>query len=149
MKVILAENIPNLGQIGDTVTVAPGYARNYLFPKKLAMKATGRNLRELEHRKRLLAQKRERIRQKMLSLAEKLDRTTITMKRKVAEEEKLYGSVSLMDIWKGLGEQGFELDRKSIQLDQPIKQLGKFMVPVRVDADVTAQVRVIVEKETE
>lgn len=149
MEVVLMESIPSLGQIGDVITVAPGYARNYLLPKQLAMKATGKNIRELEHKKMLLAQKRERVRQEMLSLAEKLNHVTIIVKRKVAEEDKLYGSVSLMDVWKGLEEQGFEVDRKNIQLDQPIKQLGKFSVPIRVDADVTANVRLIVEAETE
>lgn len=147
MKVILTENILSLGQIGQVVNVAPGYARNYLYPQGLALEATGKNVRELEHRKRMLAQKRENVRQEMLSLAEKLNQVKLTLRRKVVEEDKLYGSVTAVDIVGMLEEKGFDLARKSIQLDQPIKQLGEFSVPIRVDADVTANVRVVVEKE--
>jgi large subunit ribosomal protein L9 len=147
MKVILTENILSLGQIGQVVNVAPGYARNYLYPQGLALEATGKNVRELEHRKRMLAQKREKVRQEMLSLAEKLNQVKLTLRRKVVEEDKLYGSVTAVDIVGMLEEKGFDLARKSVQLDQPIKQLGDFSVPIRVDADVTANVSVVVEKE--
>ena len=84
MKVILTETVESIGQIGDVVNVAPGYARNFLLPKKLAMEATGRNVRELEHKKRMLAQKREQHRQEMLSYAEKLNAVTISLRRKVS-----------------------------------------------------------------
>ncbi len=147
MKVILTENITELGQIGQIVNVASGYARNYLFPKGLALEATGRNLRELEHRKRVLGQKRERVQQSMLSLAEKLNQEKITFRRKVIEEDKLYGSVTPAEILSVLAERGFDLPRKSIQLDQPIKALGEHTIPIRVDAQITAQVKLIIEKE--
>lgn len=147
MKVILTENIDSMGQIGDLVNVAPGYARNYLLPQGLAMEATGKNVRELEHKKRLLAQKRENMLQEMRSLAEKLNAVTITLKRKVAEDDKLYGSVSTVDIDKALEEQGFELPKKAILMEQPIKQLGEFTVQVRVAAQITANVRLVIEKE--
>ncbi len=147
MKVILTENIPNLGQIGDIVKVAPGYARNYLLPKGLAFEASSAKIRELEHHKRVLAQKKERVRRQMLSIAEKLNETTLTFARKVIEEDKLYGSVSATDIQKALQEKGFDLDKRFILLDQPIKQLGEFTVPVKVDADITAQITVVVSKE--
>jgi large subunit ribosomal protein L9 len=147
MKVILTENIAALGQIGQIVNVAPGYARNYLFPQGLAMEAVGKNVRELEHRKRILAQKRERVQQSMLSLAQKLNEVTIVFRRKVIEEDKLYGSVASVDILGALEEKGFELARKSVQLDSPIKILGEYSVPVRVDAQITAQVKLIIEKE--
>jgi large subunit ribosomal protein L9 len=147
MKVILTENILSLGQIGQVVNVAPGYARNYLYPQGLALEATGKNVRELEHRKRMLTQKREQVRQEMLSLAGKLNQVKLTLRRKVVEEDKLYGSVTAVDIVGMLEEKGFDLARKSVQLDQPIKQLGEFSVPIRVDADVTANVSVVVEKE--
>jgi len=147
MKVILTETVESIGQIGDLVNVAPGYARNFLFPKKLAMEATGKNVRELEHKKRLLAQKREKYRQEMLSYAEKLNTVTITLRRKVAEENKLYGSVSVTDIAKALEQKGFETERKNIILEQPIKQLGEFSVSVHVDAQVSATIRVVIEKE--
>ncbi len=147
MKVILTENIPNLGQIGDIVKVAPGYARNYLLPKGLALEASSAKIRELEHHKRLLAQKKERVRRQMLSVAEKLNETTLTFARKVIEEEKLYGSVSTADIQKALQDKGFDLDKRFILLDQPIKQLGEFTVPIKVDADITANITVVVSKE--
>ncbi len=147
MKVILTENISELGQIGQIVNVASGYARNYLFPKGLALEATGRNLRELEHRKRVLGQKRERVQQSMLSLAEKLNQEKITFRRKVIEEDKLYGSVTPAEILSVLAERGFDLPRKSIQMDQPIKALGEHTIPIRVDAQITAQVKLNIEKE--
>jgi large subunit ribosomal protein L9 len=147
MKVILAENIQTLGRIGDVVKVAPGYARNYLVPKGLAMAATDKNVRDLDHKKRILAQKREKVRLQMLSLAEKLNRVTISLRRKVAEEDKLYGSVTVVDIARLLEEQGFTVDRKDIKLAQPIKQLGEFTVPIRVDADVSAEIKITVGKE--
>lgn len=147
MKVILTENIDSVGQIGDVLNVAPGFARNYLLPKGYAMEATGRNVRELEHKKRLLAAKREKQRQEMLSFAERLNKVSISMRRKVSEEDKLYGSVSGTDIGKALEDQGIELQRKAIMLDQPIKQLGEFTVPIRVDAQITANIRVVIEKE--
>lgn len=147
MKVILTENIAALGQIGQIVNVAPGYARNYLFPQGLALEAAEKNVRELEHRKRILAQKRERVQQSMLSLAQKLNEVTIVFRRKVIEEDKLYGSVASADILGALEEKGFELARKSVQLDSPIKVLGEYSVPVRIDAQITAQVKLIIEKE--
>ncbi len=147
MKVILTENIMPLGQIGQVVNVAPGYARNYLLPQGLALEATGKNVGELEHRKRVLARKREQVHQEMLSLAEKLNQVQIVFKRKVVEEDKLYGSVSAADILSALDERGFELARKSVQLDQPIKALGEFAVPVRVDAQIMAEVKLVIEKE--
>lgn len=147
MKVILTENIMPLGQIGEVVNVASGYARNYLLPQGLALEATGKNVRELEHRKRILAQKREKVRQEMLSLAEKLNQTRLVFRRKVVEEDKLYGSVSAADILSALDERGFQLARKSVQLEQPIKALGESTVPVRVDAQIMAHLKLVIEKE--
>ncbi|MEJ5349603.1 MAG: 50S ribosomal protein L9 [Desulfosoma sp.] len=147
MKVILTENIPNLGQIGDVVKVAPGYGRNYLLPKGLALEASSSKIRELEHHKRVLAQKKEKVRRQMLSLAEKLNETTLTFARKVIEEDKLYGSVSITDIQKALQQKGIDLDKRFILLDQPIKQLGECTVPIKVDADITANITVVVTKE--
>lgn len=147
MKVILTENLSSLGQIGQVVNVAPGYARNYLFPQGLALEATGKNVKELEHRKRVLAAKGEKVRQEMLSVAEKINQVKLVLRRKVADEDKLYGSVSAADIQSALEERGFTVARKDIQLDQPIKQLGEFTVSVRVDAQIAATVGVVVEKE--
>ncbi|MDY0040240.1 MAG: 50S ribosomal protein L9 [Desulforhabdus sp.] len=147
MKILLTENISSLGEIGQIVNVAPGYARNYLLPQGLAIEATGKNVRELEHRKRILAQKKEKIRQEMLSVAEKLNRVTVVLSRKVAEEDKLYGSVSPADVAKALEDQGFEIPRKDIQLDQPIKQLGEHTVSIKIGVDIDANVKLIVQKE--
>ncbi len=147
MRVILTENVPALGEIGELVNVARGYARNYLLPQGLALEATGKNVRELEHKQQVLALKREKVRQQMLSFAEKLNRVKIVFKRKVSEEDKLYGSVSATDILSALEEQGFEVARKSVQLEQPIKQLGEFSIPIRVDAQITANVTLVVERE--
>lgn len=147
MKIILTENIASLGEIGQIVNVAPGYARNYLLPRGLALKASGENVRELEHRKRILAAKREKVRQEMLSAAEKLNQVSIQLHRKVAEDDKLYGSVSVVDIANALEEQGFEVDRKNIILEQPIKQLGAYSVPIRMGSDVNANIQLLIEKE--
>jgi large subunit ribosomal protein L9 len=147
MKVILTENISSLGQIGEVVNVAPGYARNFLLPQGLALEATGKSVRELEHKRRILEQKREKFRQEMLSLAEKLNHVKLTMRRKVVEGDKLYGSVSSVDILSALEEQGFDLPKKSIQMEQPVKQVGEFSIPVRVDQEITAQVTLTIEKE--
>jgi large subunit ribosomal protein L9 len=148
VEVIIVENIPTLGQIGDVVKVRAGYARNYLIPKGLAIPATGKNIKQLEHQKRMLEKKRELFRQHLMSIAEKLNDVTLTMKRKVAEENKLYGSVSAMDILEALHELGFkELNRKNIILEQPIKTTGEFTVPIRVDAEIKAQIKIIVEPE--
>jgi large subunit ribosomal protein L9 len=146
MKVILTENIHALGQIGQLVNVAPGYARNYLLPQGLALEATGKNVKELEHQKRILEQKRERVHQEMLSLADKLNKVEITMRRKVSEDDKLYGSVSATDVLEILEEKGFEISRRSIGIE-PIKQLGEFMIPIRIDAQITANVKLVVAKE--
>ncbi len=147
MRVILTENVASLGEIGELVNVARGYARNFLLPQGLAMEATGKNVRELEHKQQVLALKREKVRQQMLSYAEKLSQVKIVLTRKVAEDDKLYGSVSAVDIASSLAEQGFEVARKSIQLDQPVKQLGEHIVPIRISSEITANVTLVVEKE--
>ena len=148
VEVILCEHIPSLGTVGDVVRVAAGYARNYLIPRGLALPATGKNIRQLEHRKMLLAKKREEIRKQMMSLAERLNEVTLTMKRKVAEEGKLYGSVTVTDILEELEAQGYTgLHKKYILLDQPIKAVGEYEVPIKVEADIQAKIRVIVESE--
>ncbi|SFM85382.1 50S ribosomal protein L9 [Thermodesulforhabdus norvegica] len=148
VEVILCEHVPSLGNIGEIVRVAPGYARNYLIPRGLALPATGKNIRELEHRKMLLAKKREEFRKQMLSVAEKLNNVTLTMVRKVAEGDKLYGSVSATDILEALEEQGFTgLAKKNILLDQPIKKVGEFKITIKVESDIKAQITVLVVPE--
>lgn len=147
MKVILTENVYNLGPIGKVVSVADGYARNYLLPQGLALEATGKNVKQLDHQKRMLAQKREKVRREMMTVAEKLNEVQLTFKRKVVEEDKLYGSVSVADVHSELTALGFEMDRRAIALDQPVKQLGTYEIEVRVDPEITSTIQMVVEKE--
>jgi large subunit ribosomal protein L9 len=147
MKVILKEDIPRLGTMGETVQVAPGYGRNYLIPQGKAALATSKNFKELEHQRQLILRKAELIRKDAESFAEKFRGVTLTLARKVVEEDKIYGSVSVSDISQALEEAGVEIERKLIKLDEPIKSLGEFQVPVKVHADVTAELTVQVVKE--
>ena len=147
MKVILKEDIAKLGTMGETVQVAPGYGRNYLIPQGKAVLATSKNFKELEHHRRLIQRKVELIRKDAESFAEKFSGLTLTLARKVVEEDKIYGSVSVSDISQALEEAGVEIERKLIKLDEPIKSLGEFQVPVKVHADVTAELTVQVVKE--
>ena len=147
MEVILKEDIAKLGRMGETVQVAPGYGRNYLIPQGKAVLATSKNSKELEHQRQLILRKAELIRKDAESFAEKFRGLTLTLARKVVEEDKIYGSVSVSDISQALEEAGVEIERKLIKLDEPIKSLGEFQVPVMVHADVTAELTVQVVKE--
>ena len=147
MEVILKEDIVKLGRMGETVQVAPGYGRNYLIPQGKAVLATSKNSKELEHQRQLILRKAELIRKDAESFAEKFRGLTLTLARKVVEEDKIYGSVSVSDISQALEEAGVEIERKLIKLDEPIKSLGEFQVPVKVHADVTAELTVQVVKE--
>ena len=147
MKVILKEDIPKLGTMGETVKVAPGYGRNYLIPQGKAVLATSKNLKELEHQRQLILRKAELVRKDAESFAEKFRGLTLTLTRKVVGEDKIYGSVSVGDISQALEEAGVEIERKMIKLDEPIKSLGEFQVLVQVHADVTAEFTVQVVKE--
>jgi len=147
MKVILKEDIPKLGTMGETVKVAPGYGRNYLIPQGKAVLATNKNIKELEHQKQLILRKAELVRKDAESFAEKFRGLSLTLARKVVDEDKIYGSVSVGDISKALEEAGVEIERKMIKLAEPIKSLGEFQVPVKVHADVTAELTVQVVKE--
>lgn len=147
MKVILKEDIPKLGTMGETVSVAPGYGRNYLIPQGKAVLATSKNFKELEHQRQLILRKAELIRKDAESFAEKFRGLTLTLARKVVDEDKIYGSVSVGDISQALEEAGVEIERKMIDLTEPIKSLGEFQVPVKVHANVTAELTVQVVKE--
>jgi large subunit ribosomal protein L9 len=147
MKVILKEDIPKLGTMGETVSVAPGYGRNYLIPQGKAVLATSKNLKELEHQRQLILRKAELVRKDAESFAEKFRGLTLTLARKVVDEDKIYGSVSVGDISQALEEAGVEIERKMIKLTEPIKSVGEFQVPVKVHADVTAEITVQFVKE--
>ncbi|HWP58232.1 MAG TPA: 50S ribosomal protein L9 [Candidatus Acidoferrales bacterium] len=147
MDVILKEDIPNLGKMGDTVRVRDGYARNYLLPRKLVVEANKKNLRALEHQKRVLALRREKALRAAQSLAEKLAALSLRIPAKVGEEGRLFGSVTNMDLERALKEKGFEIERRKIHLEEPIKTAGDYEVPVRLATDLTVLLKVSVVPE--
>ena len=142
MEVILREEVPNLGSIGDVVRVKPGYARNYLLPRGLAMEASTRNLAELEHQKRVVADRRLRLQKTAAAIAERLGAVTLTFPMRAGEDGRLFGSVTNQDVQRALGEQGFTLERRRILLEEPIKTLGDHVVTVHVGPDTRASVPV-------
>ena len=144
MKVILTENVEGLGTIGDIIKVKPGYARNFLVPRKLAVEASNRNVTELEHQKRQLTRKLEKLTKEAELFKAKIESVTCVLTQRAGEEGKLFGSVTSMDIAAKLAEAGIEIDRKKIELDEPIKALGEFQVPVKLQAGVVAEVKVSV-----
>jgi large subunit ribosomal protein L9 len=146
MKVILKENIDTLGNIGDIVKVAPGYARNYLIPKGYAIEATTRNAKALEHAKRQMEYKKNKVRELAKNLAEKIAASPLTLLHNAGEGDKLFGSVTNMELAESLKKNGLDIDRKKILLAEPIKHLGEFDVPVKLHPEVTATLKVIVAK---
>lgn len=145
MEIILQEDVPNLGHTGDIVKVRPGFARNYLLPRGLAVVADRRNVHELEHQKRILAEKRERERRASQSQADSLNQVRLLVRARAGESGKLFGSITNLDIEKELTEKGFSVDRRRIRLDEPIKTLGEHRVTIRLAAGVDAKVTVSVE----
>ncbi|MCD6489272.1 MAG: 50S ribosomal protein L9 [Thermodesulfobacterium sp.] len=147
MEVILRKDIPKLGKAGDVVKVKDGYARNYLIPKGLAILASQKNLKALENQRRIILAKAERERKKLESLAEKLEGITLTVYRKIIEEDRIFGSVSSVDIVNMLKEQGIEIEKNQVQLDEPIKKLGTFEVPIKLSSDKTVNIKIeVLEK---
>ena len=144
MKVILNENIETLGHIGDVVKVAPGYARNYLLPKKLAVVATEGNTKAFEHTKRQLAYKKNKALDSAKALGAKLEALAIVLSHKAGEEGKLFGAVTNMEIAAYLKANGFDIDRKSIVLADAIKHIGEFSVTLKIHPEVTATLKVSV-----
>ena len=147
MKVILRQNFEALGQIGDIVEVKDGYALNYLLPRKIAYAALKGNLRALEEEKKTVAKKTEQELRDSETLAAELEKTSITIPVQVGEEDKIFGSVTSQNISDLLKEQDFDIDRRKIQLDEPLRALGVYDVPIRLHADVEAKIKVWVVKE--
>lgn len=145
MQVILREELPNLGTIGDVVKVKPGYARNYLLPRGLAVEASVRNLHELEHQKRVIADKRLREQKSAAAVADKLGSVKLEFEVRAGEDGKLFGSVTNQDIHRRLEERGFTIDRRRILLDEPIKSLGSHDVAVHVGPDTRATIKIEVK----
>lgn len=146
MKVILVKEVDKLGKVGQTVKVADGYARNYLLPQKLALESNKANEKLFLDMQRKAEQKELREKREAQELAEKLQRLSCTVVRQAGEEEKLYGSVTNMDLAAALQQEGFHIDKKKILLDEPIKSLGIFYVPVKLHPEVTTELKVWVVK---
>lgn len=144
MKVILQEDVPHLGQTGEIVKVKDGYARNYLVPRAMAVVADERNMKQLEHNRRIAQARAAKVVAAAKELAEKLSTVAISIRRESGEEGKLFGSVSNRDIAEALASDGFEVDRRAIQLDEPLRSIGVFTVPVKLHAEVETQVKVYV-----
>jgi large subunit ribosomal protein L9 len=144
VQVILSEDVPSLGRPGDVVKVRAGYARNYLLPRWLAVEANSKNLRAFEHQKGLAMLRREANKGQALKLKQQLEALALTINANAGEEGKLFGSVTNIDIERALRERGFDIERRKIMLAEPIKQLGEFTVPVRLDPEVEAGVKLTV-----
>jgi len=142
MELILKKTVETLGEEGDIVKVKPGYARNYLIPKNVAVIATKANRAQLEQEKAAIEARREKQRQEAESLSKKIAGATIIIEHRVGEEEKLFGSVTAADISEKLAETGIQVDKKNILLTEPIKTLGESIVPVKVGYQMTSDITV-------
>jgi large subunit ribosomal protein L9 len=141
MQLILTQDVENLGKAGELVTVRPGYGRNYLVPRGFAVSATVRNKNRLDHDRAVIARKVEKERATATEIATRINGMTLQFERMVGEDEKLFGSVTNRDIAEQLKKAGVDIDHRWIQLDQPIKALGKYETPVRLAAGVIATLR--------
>jgi large subunit ribosomal protein L9 len=147
MKLILREDVENLGKGGDLVDVKPGYGRNFLLPRGLAVVANTKNVRELDHQKTVASAKAAKLKASAEAIAKRLSETPVVLKRKAGEQDKLFGSVTAIDIAEALAARGLQLDRRSIDLAEPIKTVGDFEVPVKLHHDVVGKAKVKVEAE--
>ena len=144
VQVVLRDDVENLGRSGELVTVKPGYARNYLIPRGLAAVATHGNVRQIEHEKAMAIRRAAKMRASAEARAAELSRVAVEIAAKAGENEKLFGSVGAKDIAAALAARGVEVDRKKVQLDEPIKALGEYEVPVKLGYEVAATVKVTV-----
>jgi large subunit ribosomal protein L9 len=147
MEVILIKDVPKLGKAGDVVKVKDGYARNYLIPKGLAILANQKTIKALENQRKIILAKAERERKKLESLAEKLEGISLTVYRKTVEDDRIFGSVSLIDIVNILKEKGIEIEKSQVLLEEPIKKLGTFEVPIKLSSDKIINIKVEVLEE--
>ena len=147
MKVILKQDVEKLGRRGDVVNVAPGFGRNYLIPRKMALAVTPTNVKTIEIERAALKKKLEAERKSFQSLAEKLNQVTLTFTRRAGDKDVIFGSVSAADVKEALDGLGYDIDKKKILLDEPVKRLGHFAVPVKVSAEDRAEVRIVVARE--
>lgn len=144
MQVILKQDVPKLGDAGDLVKVTAGFGRNYLIPRGLAVLATAGSLAQVEHQKKVAEAIRKRHLGEAKTLAEQIEGTAISIRREAGEDDKLFGSVTNRDIAEALAAEGIQIDKRSIQLDEPLKAIGLFTVPVKLHRTVSANLRVYV-----
>jgi large subunit ribosomal protein L9 len=149
MEVILRETIDNLGRAGQVVKVADGYARNYLLPRKLAYPATEGNRKVIEFERQSLLRKEAKQKEDAEKLLQMLEKVEITIRRKVGEQNMLYGSVTNADVADELEKKGFQIEKRKIHMEDHIKEIGEYSIPVRLFKDVTAHVKLSVVQETE
>ena len=147
MKVILKENIESLGKEGEVIKVADGYARNYLIPKGLAVEASGKNVRMLEHEKSTVALQAAKERKKAEAIVQQVSQVNCTIARKLGAQEKMFGSITAKDIAEALKACGVEVDKKHIVLGEPIKALGDFPVRIKLFSGISAEVQIHVVEE--
>jgi large subunit ribosomal protein L9 len=147
MRIVLRENVEKVGRRGEVVKVADGFARNFLLPKKLALEATDANLKRIEQERKVREVHEAKEKQEFQALASRLSQLSLTVVRKVGENETLYGSVTNSDVGELLEKEGFSIDKRKILLDDPIKALGIYEVPIKLHPEVTATVKVWVVKE--
>jgi large subunit ribosomal protein L9 len=147
MKVILKQDVEKLGRRGDVVNVAPGFGRNYLIPRKMALAVTATNLKTIEIERQALKKKVEVERKTFQTLVQKLNEVSLTFARRAGDKDVIFGSVSSGDVKEALDALGYDIDKKKIQLDEPIKRLGNFTVPVKVSTDDRAEVKIVVVRE--
>lgn len=147
MQIILQEDVEKLGTRGQVVEVAEGYARNFLLPRRLGLEATKGNLKRLEQIRGSLAKKTATERESAVKLAELLNAVTVTLARKAGENDQLFGSVTSADIAEALAAQGYTVEKRKIQLAEPIKLVGEYQVPAKLHHDVTATLKLIVQRE--
>ena len=147
MKVVLKDDVKNLGKMGQIADVADGFARNYLLPRGLAIEANTKNVKSMEHEKRIIQEKAKKIRNSALDLSQKISAMTLVIKAKAGEEGKLFGAVTTMDIAEQMKNEGVEIDKKRISLDEPIKRIGTYSVSVKVHPEVSTQLNVQVVEE--
>lgn len=147
MKIILREDVSNLGRSGEMVSVKDGFARNYLLPRKMAVLANERNVKQLEHEKGVITARQAKLRGAAEAQAKGLGSAQVKISRKVGEQDKLFGSVTALDIAEALAAQGKKVDRRAIHLPEPIKSVGTFDVEIRLHRDVNAKIKVEVTPE--
>jgi large subunit ribosomal protein L9 len=147
VQVLLREDMDNLGKRGEVVRVAPGYARNYLLPKGLAMRVTAGNMKVIQQERRAIQVRHDREKQAAEELARRVAQVSCTIVKKVGDQDTLYGAVTTQDIGQVLEKEGIDVDRRRIFLEEPIKSLGVYTVPIRVHPEVTAELKVWVVRE--